>query len=118
MAKGTGRRSPLQLDKRLRDWLHSPQERALRERLRRIPKLGFPPDDDEQPEPPPPKRKSGGGRHRKLTPDEIERLQAAYKAANPKRKQHDVFDDLRKLLGRYVGDTTLREYIVRPRPRK
>ena len=155
MAEGTRRPPRLQLDKSLRNWLDSPQERALRERARRIPKLGFPPDDDEQHEPeqrpspslelsappqpesqqhpepepepeplrpePSPEPKKTGGRRRKLTDDEIARLQAAYEAAyrdNPKRKQSDVFNDLRNLLRREVSDTTLRDRIVRPLARK
>jgi len=75
---------------------------------------------DTPPEPTAPsakRRSKGGGRRRKLTPDEIERLQAAHQAAyrdNPKRKQADVFADLCTLLGRKVGDATLRKRVVRP----
>jgi hypothetical protein len=83
------------------------------------------PTPQPEPEPlrpePPPEPKKTAGRKQVLTPDEIERLQAAYPAAyrdNPKRKQSDVFNDLRKLLGREVSDTTLRDRIVRPLARK
>jgi hypothetical protein len=80
------------------------------------------PEPEHQPQPEPaPRKKIGGGRKQILTAEEIERLQNAYHAAyrdNPKRKQSAVFDDLRKLLGRKVSNTTLREYIVPPRPRK
>jgi murein DD-endopeptidase MepM/ murein hydrolase activator NlpD len=62
---------------------------------------------------PQPKRRKGGGRKRKLTPEEIARLQAAYRA-EPTQKQADVFNKLRKLLGRHVGDSTLRYRVVRP----
>ena len=135
VAKDTGRPLRLQLPRRLRDWLASPQERARREQLQRIPKLGFPlePDDElpeqpssqqsEQPSPqlelPPEPKKIG--RRSSLTVDEIELLQTAYIDAyrdNPKRKQADVFDDLRGLLGRPVSDSTLRKTIISPRARK
>ena len=134
MAKGTGRPPRLQLPKRLRDWLASPQERALREQLRRVPKLGFPLEpDDESPEQPPPRSEQPSpqlelppepkkpGRRSSLTVDEIELLQTAYNDAyrdNPKRKQADVFDDLRELLGRPVSNSTLRKTIIPPRARK
>jgi len=55
------------------------------------------------------------GRKKSLAPEETERLRAAYDAAyrdNPKRKQSDVFDELRELLGRTVSDTTLRTEIA------
>jgi hypothetical protein len=67
------------------------------------------------------KRKPGAGAKRKLTTEEVGQLQAAYKAAyRPgvrKPKQHDVFNELRKLLPKGkqdIGDSTLRENIVRP----
>jgi hypothetical protein len=63
------------------------------------------------------RRKPGAGAKQKLTTEEIARLQAAYRAAYcgaAKRKQSDVFDDLRELLGRHVGDSTLRYHVVRP----
>jgi hypothetical protein len=63
------------------------------------------------------RRKPGAGAKRKLNAEETARLQAAYEAAyraDPKRKQSDVFNHLRKLLGRRVGDATLRYHIVRP----
>jgi len=55
------------------------------------------------------------GRKKTLSPEEIERLRAAYDVAyrnDPKRKQSDVFNELRNLLGRTVSDTTLRTEIV------
>jgi hypothetical protein len=49
MMKATSPPPRLQLDWRLRAWLDSPQERALRERLQRVPKLGFPLEPDDEP---------------------------------------------------------------------
>jgi hypothetical protein len=129
----------------LRDWLASPQERARHEQFQRL-KLHFPSATDEdqleqssaQPEqsssqleqsppssePPPEPKKSG--RKKLLTVDETELLQAAYIDAmrvDSKRrkqvpKQSDVFDELRKLLGRPISSATLRREIVRPLNRK
>jgi hypothetical protein len=96
-------RSLLEDPRRLREW----QERNLR----------APDTSPEATAPSAKQRRKGGGRKLSLTDAEIARLQAAYNAAyraEPKRKQADVFDELCRLLGRDVGDTTLRYYVVRP----
>jgi hypothetical protein len=90
--------------------------RQLAEVLRRAPPLPAPTAK--------PKRRRAGGRPPSLTDEEIARLRAAYRAAEPavrkrERKQIDVFEsDLRPLLPkkkRGISNTTLRNCIVRSR---
>jgi hypothetical protein len=109
-------------NRQLRD---SPLGREMIEQARRIrewqERMRSPPTPAAKPEPKPPEPKKTRGRPPVLTADEVERLQAAYEAAyrnNPKRKQSDVFNDLRNLLRREVSNTTLRDRIVRPLARK
>jgi hypothetical protein len=113
--------SPLLRDRlsRIRQVQDSPQMREHAKTIRRLHGKFVPPED------PPVKpatakakrRKPGAGAKRKLTAEEIARLQTAYEAAyrgKAKRKQSDVFNELRELLGRHVGDSTLRFHVVRP----
>jgi hypothetical protein len=85
-------------------------------RLREWQDQNFPAREPEATAPSAKRRRKGGGRKRKLTPEEIVRLQAAYIAnrVEPTRKQADVFNELRRLIGRYVGDSTFRDRVVRP----
>jgi hypothetical protein len=103
-------RSLLEDARPLRDW----QERSLR----------APDTPREATAPSAKRRKEGRGRKPSLNDAEIGRLQAAYptiRQDKPTLKQTGVFDALRALLPkdkRSVSDTTLRDRIVRPRPRK
>jgi hypothetical protein len=71
---------------------------------------------DTPPEPTAPsvkRRRKGGGRTPSLSNAEIARLQAAYLAmCDEQMKQPDKFDALRKELGRYVSDSTLRRHVL------
>jgi hypothetical protein len=123
----------LALPANLRAWLNSPGEQALRERMRRLRDLPQERALREQLrqlrdllETPPrkkDKRTYAGGRPPILTDDEIDRLQAVYRMAEPairrrERKQSDdVFEELRRLLPKNkhgISDPTLRRLIVRP----
>jgi hypothetical protein len=109
-----------ELQEQVRRLNESPQAQELQRFTRWLEQQQHPAPSAPKPQPDPPPKKTGG-RKRVLAADEIERLQAAYADAyrdNPKRKQSDVFNDLRKLLGRKVSDTTLRDRIVRPLARK
>jgi hypothetical protein len=115
VAKDTRRHSRLQLPERLRDWLNSPQERALRELARQLAvKVDL--------TPPRPKakrtRKKGAGAKPRLTPEQIEHGRKVYRRELKKDgalKKHDAaLTHLRPLLNLAVSDTTLLRHIIRP----